>query len=578
MGAISAAARRAILRRVFRKGVESVPEEALDKLFKSSRATRASGSNIYDQMYPMKGDKVYRVDTDPKRLFEEGFRKDLKPPFTPIMEDYLIEKGYTLEQIDKFAREGLSKKLVDELKKDMKPSASVRDLYDEPGLYWATRKSALKEGVPEYKRGLPKENLVEGIVGASTSVKGSLANEDKLMLREGFEVIQTAPKQVLARTKDKEGNWIYKIIGGVGAAGVGANTVLKSDEVGASPRSELLKRIFEKGVKSVDKRVLDKLFRDSKDKVYRFDETPHELLKGWNPKRLGNTEGELVESNWDIPGLYFGDTKKGVQAQIGLENPKDVNVQGLMRPGAKVQEMVYPWTRMEGNWEAPEVDTKADFIRRILETPRGRTNVEYIQQKPNNTLVKVGDKYRILGASGAVGAGTVLLDENQAEAGMSGKILKAGVKAIAGMESSASKRLVGTPYKGSTIAKITQGKGEHRYITTASGETDLVDASYVNTLAKRAGTGSQIEKFAAEDSAGRLAQAYKALDMRLKQQAFEPEAVIDFHKAYKDQLIQGGVEPEATILAKVQDKHITLPEEYGKLLEKEGILKIMKKL
>lgn len=172
-------------------------------------------------------------------------------------------------------------------------------------------------------------------------------------------------------------------------------------------RRKILKEVFEKGVGALKKEELEKLFKGAKGKLYRYDTKPEELLRrGFDLRRTGNYADF---AGYDIPGLYWGPSKKEVTKSIGELPASEVNVEGLARPGAKVQVMEYPWERSFKTWKAPSVKPDADLISRVIRDPKGRFgSEEVIQLKPGNVLakMKIGSKefYRILGILGALEA------------------------------------------------------------------------------------------------------------------------------------------------------------------------------
>ena len=152
-------------------------------------------------------------------------------------------------------------------------------------------------------------------------------------------------------------------------------------------------------------------------------------------------------------------------------------------------------------------------------------------------------------------------------------VKKATIKPI---KSSADKVLKGTLYKNKTIKSITKGKGLHRYITTTDGEVALVDTKMINSLSRQAGTAKQMLKFAGEQKEGNLVQAYKALALRKAKAPASKKAVMDYHLKHRKQLKLSGVKPTATSLVSCEGKVLTLPKPYADVLQKEGVVKVLK--
>jgi hypothetical protein len=149
-------------------------------------------------------------------------------------------------------------------------------------------------------------------------------------------------------------------------------------------RAEILKRVFKKGVQSYSEKDLAKLFKGRKDKLYRVDAGPEELFKkGFTKSRQGLNfpVGEEMGDN-TIPGLYWGKTPNDVSVYTDF-NPREINVRGLPRPGAKV-------LRNPGGGPLPDEEAVAkayDFIQNI-EGSKGELS-EVLQLKPNNVLAKI---------------------------------------------------------------------------------------------------------------------------------------------------------------------------------------------
>jgi hypothetical protein len=149
---------------------------------------------------------------------------------------------------------------------------------------------------------------------------------------------------------------------------------------------------------------------------------------------------------------------------------------------------------------------------------------------------------------------------------------------LQGVESSASKALKGLAYKEGVISKVVKGKGNWRYVVLESGDTELVDKSVINSLARSQGTAKQMEKVSLMDNESKLAAAYKSLEMHQAKGQTNKDLVLDYHDKYSKQIkLSGGVPPDLT-LVKSGNNHFTMPSQYADLLKKEGAVKIIKKL
>jgi hypothetical protein len=331
----------------------------------------------------------------------------------------------------------------------------------------------------------------------------------------------------------------------------------------ASPKSELLKRVFKEGVEHVDKKELSALFSKAR-KLWRYDSNPEELAKiGFKPGRVTEVEGSA-----NIPGIYYADRKKELNRFLGLSKKSAPDVEIITNPEAITR-------RVPNNTEGTIAG--ADFVKRYND-PLNET----IQQNPGQALARIKlangtYEYKVIGAIGALAGGSLALDQNnEAEAGTLSKATQAIAK---GAESSASKALKGTSFKEGIIEKIVKGKGDWRYIFNQGvDEPFLVDKNVVNSLARSNGTSKQIEKFSLADEESKLAQAYKSLEMHKSKADVDPNVILDYHSNYAQQLNLAGQQAPSMSLVKSEGKHFTLPTEYAKLLDKEGALKLIKDL
>lgn len=188
------AIRRAVLDKVFKQGVESVPKEALEDLFKSAKS-------------PM-----VRYHHHPEKLMKEGWKPQGYPFDSTELEKWLYH-NYSLENIREMQRTRTLPKLPPEM----------HGGFDEPGLYWyqgQQTSNRLPSGdIPAWS-GASADKPILGLRRpkakiASTPDMDFMDPDPSIPLpdtdfhyRYGTEMIQKKPNQVLAKFGD-----LFKIIG-----------------------------------------------------------------------------------------------------------------------------------------------------------------------------------------------------------------------------------------------------------------------------------------------------------------------------------------------------------------------------
>lgn len=163
------------------------------------------------------------------------------------------------------------------------------------------------------------------------------------------------------------------------------------------------------------------------------------------------------------------------------------------------------------------------------------------------------------------------------------KAVKSGTEDVAKVvtkwaESSASKDLKGTLFNNKVIKKIVRGKADWRYIILEDDTVELVDKSVINSLARSKGTAKKVEEFALKPKEGKLAQAYKSLEMHKVKGRADKKLVLDYYNNYKKQLDLVGQEVPKMSLVESEGKVFTLPTPYADMLEKEKSIKKLKDL
>lgn len=304
-------------------------------------------------------------------------------------------------------------------------------------------------------------------------------------------------------------------------------------------KSEILNRIFKKGLKAVDLDEVDWLFKNTRGKLYRHEWNPDRLAReGFSTKRMGESAKEALDSGGqgynrqeaevfdEARGLYYYPYKKRPES-IYWEGrkrggPESINVVGIPRPNAEIVDygellpneyMRFPKKGSKVITTAKDIPPTADFVH---DTENGPWGSEVIQRKPGNVLAKIttskGDIYKILGAMGLALGATMKPDE--AEAFPIGKSLgkfatfaEAMVKQpriskemtkigqVQPAKSSANDLLKGMDFQGSKISGVYQGGGKKRYIHLEDGRVFPTDQKSIHSLSAEYGTQKQLNKF-----------------------------------------------------------------------------------
>jgi len=164
-----------------------------------------------------------------------------------------------------------------------------------------------------------------------------------------------------------------------------------------------------------------------------------------------------------------------------------------------------------------------------------------------------------------------------------GEFIKVGAKALKYAKSpisKAAKELVGEEVGGRIIKSVTRGVGDWRYLVFEDGSAMPVKRMILNDLIRNKTTVSQVAEFTAKESEGQLAQAYKSLEFH-KSRVYgghTRQSMELFHKSYTDNLKALGKTPPDLSMVSHAGKNFIMPSEYANLLEKEGTLKVVKRL
>lgn len=263
-------------------------------------------------------------------------------------------------------------------------------------------------------------------------------------------------------------------------------------------RTLLLKKIFGEGVDSVPKSTLDYVFKrmPEEGKLYRYEENTKRLLdKGFQ------LELHATEKYSDTPGLYFTDDPKYYYFN---EESLPRNIEAIRRPGSKL-------LKRDSLFE--EEDSTQHLLKDYDFAKRGR---EVIQLKPNNTLAKIGNKYKILGLAGALGLGANALPD-EAEASPLGKFWKAGSKSIVkSLEKPATRSsdvLAGFDLPGKGVIKEVRGASGSpwRDVHFEDGTMQVMTKDYVAELARTAGTDKYMTRYQSAQYKKKVDQALTSL-------------------------------------------------------------------
>ncbi|MCL6441755.1 MAG: hypothetical protein K6T27_09725 [Thermoleophilum sp.] len=189
-----------------------------------------------------------------------------------------------------------------------------------------------------------------------------------------------------------------------------------------------------------------------------------------------------------------------------------------------------------------------------------------------------------------------VLGPSEAEASPVGSLLKGGTKAASrrlaqvakGPVSRTAKDLVGQklPAFGErTIVNVTKGRGDWRYIIFDDGSVVPVTKDVLTDLERAVGTAAKhaelLQKRVAPELGSPLQQALKSLEYhRSRQTLATVRSLEDYYKTYKQNMKSLGREaPETAIVREPGTRNpFTMPLFYAEILEKEGYVKIVKRL
>ena len=194
---------------------------------------------------------------------------------------------------------------------------------------------------------------------------------------------------------------------------------------------QTLKKVFKTGTESVPRSELENLFKSGVgERVFHTSPRPSELAKKGFVDPLSRTEYDMSDFFQDMPGLYYG---KQPNLQPFFRDKVKTNVEGIIRPGAKIRDVDYLsdiprkpgesdmrfYNRSDEFTERAIKNPRADFFKRSwdlneegdieaglrhkpeeLAKSKGKIE-ELIQQKPGNVLAKIRTRkgkeyYRIL--------------------------------------------------------------------------------------------------------------------------------------------------------------------------------------
>jgi hypothetical protein len=377
-------------------------------------------------------------------------------------------------------------------------------------------------------------------------------------------------------------------------------TILKQIFAG---KSKLLEKSGDVGKDEARKRILNKLFENPPNEgLETFAKTDKKLLKADSrPVDLfaSGMKPKYKSSFGEIGGLYWAPRKEFFDTFVNesrFKAYKDAGIlesrtiEGIPRPDAKVQ-TIFQHTSDPGKLRSlgrrKLLDKDADFVEILRNMDRLGPFHEIVQRKPGNVLARLNVTgtpkgnflYRILGLAGAT-AGGVAAGEEEVEAMPLGKLLKgAAARAVPKGESSAAKKLVGKVIEGRTVTNVTAG-GPYRYIHYNDGTVERVGKDSIHNLARGFGTESKMAEFAAKDEPSQLLQAMKSLDYHKARSipAGSKMMMREHFKHYTSTLKEAGLPVEPTSMVRSGNDTFLMPTRYAEMLEKEGHLKILKRL
>jgi hypothetical protein len=367
----------------------------------------------------------------------------------------------------------------------------------------------------------------------------------------------------------------YRLLS-LGAALAGG-AAAQPDEAQASTRTELLKKIFKEGVKSVSKKDLVKLFRESRNKLYRADIRAETLAR----KGFDSSIASRSLPEGDVPGIYYTRRLRDIGELVDMEDELP-NVVGLPRPGSKILKGGTHYNYQALSDKQAKALEDADFASgRAIEG-----FIEVVQLKPGNVLARIdtarGRVYRILGLTGAA---TATLSTSNSEASPIYDVLKAGTKqarrAAKGFESRTSKLLAGTDFMGGKIKEVLAHPtdDEIRHIVMSDDSVYPVTKDVASSLVRNVGTRAKITELAGKETEGQLEQALKSLAYHESRVPIS-QSNATTRQLYRDflaQLDEAKIGKQATpyVLVKRSEREFTMPQAYAELLQAEGHLTIV---
>ncbi len=191
------------------------------------------------------------------------------------------------------------------------------------------------------------------------------------------------------------------------------------------------------------------------------------------------------------------------------------------------------------------------------------------------------ERARQEGEGGVFSTLTNLFGPNEAEAFPIGKVFKVGSKTL-GSLSSASERLAGKELQGKVIKEVRKGHGNWRDIIFNDGTALPVTKDYVHNLAQSKGTETYLDLFEGKDVPDRLHQAMKS--MRIHESMVYPDKTTrvgravtqNLYNARQQRLQELQSTPLDSVMVQRGTRSYMMPKEYAELLEKNGILKVVK--
>ena len=371
--------------------------------------------------------------------------------------------------------------------------------------------------------------------------------------------------------------------------------------------SPSINEVFEKGVQNFSKEELESAISNARTKVFRYDRYAPELMeKGFSKELSSNPPlaGEDLEYYLlNKAGLKPEELHKMVRTGKFTQEAIDVmNDWSKYKSSTPFDEPGLYWGQMKQYFDittnkhrmGPDVNAIPPYQARGKESlitgalnPKAipgidvlfRGSDEVIQKEPGQVLAKYGDLFKIIGLGGATSLGSQLIP-NEAEAEpISGRIGKTMVKELAETvgKSSAAKKLIGKEVDGRIVKDVIKGLFDWRYILFEDGSRLPVRKNVLADIMKETGTQSKIAELQAKETeSSKLQQAYKSLQFHLQRQEplvnkAEKEA---WRKEYSKYMNETKLK-EVT-WTYVESHNVYLPEEYAKILEDAGVIKIKK--